>query len=77
MKCVHCKTDLTPHEGGGAKQGALHCYGCDCCFTADGKTPREGVPVCDRAGVKEEAEPAKEEGPSAEAKPAGRGRRGR
>lgn len=50
MKCEHCKTALTPHETAfGAKRGALHCGGCGCCFLSDGKTPRDGVPVCDQA----------------------------
>lgn len=49
MNCIHCKTELVPHEGGGAKRGALHCYNCGCCFVSDGKTPREGMPVCELA----------------------------
>ena len=48
MRCTHCRSELREH-GPGAKQGALHCDGCGCCFLADGKTPREGVPVCDLA----------------------------
>jgi len=46
MNCAHCGSELVPHEGTGAKEGALHCYGCGCCFVADGVTPREGVPIC-------------------------------
>lgn len=58
MKCTHCKADLVPHEvSGTVKEGALHCYACGCCFLKDGKTPREGVPVCAQAPV-EEAAPA-------------------
>ena len=65
MKCPHCKVELTPHEGTGAKEGALHCYECGCCFLSDGQTPREGVPMCERAQVKQtspsvEPEPAPE-----------------
>ncbi len=47
MNCPHCKTELIEHVGtGGAKEGAQHCFGCGCCFEANGKTARKGVPVC-------------------------------
>lgn len=65
MKCTHCKYPLEPHDTEyGAKRGALHCAGCGCCFQADGKTPREGVPVCDLASA-----PAKAAAPAAEDEP--------
>lgn len=49
MTCPHCKTPLTDHETFAPKSGgALHCFECGCCFLLDGKTPRPGVPVCDR-----------------------------
>lgn len=51
MNCPHCDSRLTPHEGGGAKEGALHCYVCGCCFLADGTTSRPGTPVCALAEI--------------------------
>lgn len=49
MNCRHCNERLTPHDAAtGVKRGALHCYGCGCCFNAD-LSAREGVPVCVRA----------------------------
>lgn len=79
MKC-HCKSELTPHDAiAGVKVGALHCYGCGCCFLSDGKTPREGVPVCALAAAavsEEEAPPVEQQSeapaPEPEAKPAPR-----
>lgn len=82
MNCPHCKSALVPHEGGGAKKDAQHCYSCGCCFLADGKTPREGVPVCNLAQAPVEetvtapAEPEpEEEAPPATAPHISRGRR--
>jgi len=64
MKCPHCDTELTPHDAQtGVKVGAQHCNGCGCCFLSDGQTPREGVPMCERAQVKQTS-------PSAEPEPA-------
>lgn len=49
--CSHCGTRLEAHTEENAKKGALHCYGCGCCFQADGVTLRDGVPVCGRVVV--------------------------
>jgi transcription initiation factor TFIIIB Brf1 subunit/transcription initiation factor TFIIB len=79
MNCPHCKTELVEHLEESAKQGAQHCNGCGCCFEADGKTPRPGVPLCALAQapvvatVTAEPEPAAEE----EEVTSSRGSRGR
>lgn len=73
MNC-HCGAALTPHEGTGAKLGALHCYECNCCFQKDGKTPREGVPQCAQApkpdsDAKDDEGPVESESAAAPSKP--------
>lgn len=59
MNCPHCDTELRQHgdNEGASKAGAYHCDGCGCCFS-DGKTPREGTPVCALADMAAEDEAA-------------------
>jgi hypothetical protein len=68
-KCPHCQAELVDHDTFAPKTGgALHCFACGCCFLLDGKTLREGVPICAlaqapvaEAAVPAEPEPAPEE----------------
>lgn len=64
LKCPHCEDSiLIDHQTFAPKSvDALHCFECGCCFQADGKTPRAGVPVCNSAR-EEVIEEATEEKP--------------
>lgn len=46
MNCPHCGARLELHDREGIHGGERHCNTCGCCFENDGKTPREGHPIC-------------------------------
>jgi len=51
VKCPACGSQLQEHLQESAKQGRQHCYSCNRCFEADGKTLSFGAPFAAMEGL--------------------------